>query len=280
LYGIGLDFSSGNRIFHNNFINNVQQNVYSSTSVNVWDDGYPSGGNYWSDYTGVDSHRGTFQNETGSDGIGDTPYIIDANNRDCLPLMNSWTPTPPFVTASINIDPDALNLESKGQWITAYLQLPEGYNPKDIDASTIFLNGTNSPVLDPKYGFVTNSSESLVDYNNDGILERMVKFDRATVESFIYDQGITYGNVALTITGRLFDGTSFEGTDVISVNYGGDVNSDGTIDVSDILKLKFHRSGPPSGPGGYDSNVDINKDGHIDVFDILIAKGNLGQPAP
>jgi len=127
----------------------------------------------------------------------------------------------PKVLATVDIDPDVLNLRSKGQWITAYIQLPQQYDPEDIDATTILLNGTISPVLDPKCGFVTNSSDYLVDDNNDAILERMVKFDRATVESFITSQGISYGNVALTITGKLFDGTPFEGTDIISVFYGG-----------------------------------------------------------
>jgi len=80
-YGIGLDSSSNyNSIFHNNFIDNTEQ-VYSYASTNVWDDGYPSGGNYWSDYTGVDAD---------GDGIGDTAYVIDENNRDRYPLMNPW----------------------------------------------------------------------------------------------------------------------------------------------------------------------------------------------
>jgi parallel beta-helix repeat protein len=84
-YGIGLEGSSGNMFYHNNFINNINQ-VSSSDSVNVWDDGYPSGGNYWSDYNGTDLYSGPYQNETGSDGIGDTPYVIDANNADRYPF--------------------------------------------------------------------------------------------------------------------------------------------------------------------------------------------------
>jgi parallel beta-helix repeat protein len=96
VFGIKLYFSSGNSIFHNNFINNAQQ-VYSTDSANVWDNGYPydgNGGNYWSDYAGVDLLNGCYQNITGSDGIGDAPYIIDANNQDNYPLMNPWPPAP------------------------------------------------------------------------------------------------------------------------------------------------------------------------------------------
>jgi len=91
--GIYLEKASNNSIYHNNFINNTEQ-VYLAhlNDINIWDDSYPSGGNYWSDYTGVDNCGGPYQNETGSDGIGDTPYFIDENNRDNYPLMNPWTP--------------------------------------------------------------------------------------------------------------------------------------------------------------------------------------------
>jgi parallel beta-helix repeat protein len=87
-HGIWFDDSSNNSIHHNNFINNTDQVInYAFSSVNVWDDGYPSGGNYWSDYNGTDSYYGPDQNATGSDGIADTSCIIDADNTDHYPLM-------------------------------------------------------------------------------------------------------------------------------------------------------------------------------------------------
>jgi parallel beta-helix repeat protein len=77
--GILLDSSSNNIIYHNNFVNNTRQVYYIVAPVaNVWDDGYPSGGNYWSDYDGTDADY---------DGIGDTPYVIDEKNIDAYPLM-------------------------------------------------------------------------------------------------------------------------------------------------------------------------------------------------
>ncbi|MEM2972356.1 MAG: PKD domain-containing protein [Candidatus Bathyarchaeia archaeon] len=82
-------YSSGNKLYHNNFINNTQH-VRSFCSTNVWDDSYPSGGNYWSDYVGIDLYNGPYQNITGSDGIGDVPYIIDEKNVDIYPLMKPW----------------------------------------------------------------------------------------------------------------------------------------------------------------------------------------------
>jgi PKD repeat protein len=59
--------------------------------MNVWDDGYPSGGNYWNDYAGTDLYSGPYQNETGSDGIGDTWYPVG----DHYPLMNQMGSSQP-----------------------------------------------------------------------------------------------------------------------------------------------------------------------------------------
>jgi parallel beta-helix repeat protein len=94
LYGVQID-GSYNRFFHNSFIHNTRQAMWWIGDDNVWDDGYPSGGNYWSDYTGIDLKRGPNQDKPGSDGIGDTPYIIDDYNRDRYPLMEPWAPAPP-----------------------------------------------------------------------------------------------------------------------------------------------------------------------------------------
>jgi len=104
-YGIDLSWSSNNIIYLNDFIDNTQH-AYIGTSgyANFWDDGYPSGGNYWSDYTGVDAD---------GDGIGDTPYVIDADNQDRYPLMNPWTPSEPVTPTP----PEAQVGVKAGDWI-------------------------------------------------------------------------------------------------------------------------------------------------------------------
>lgn len=79
IFGIWLDSSSDNFIYHNNFINNGFQAV-SVLATNHWDNGVE--GNYWSNYTGVDSNY---------DGIGDTQHIIDASNYDNHPLMGMFS---------------------------------------------------------------------------------------------------------------------------------------------------------------------------------------------
>ena len=85
-YGIALYYSDGNWVYHNHLVDNSPQ-AYDNRDTNTWDDGYPSGGNYWSDYIGVDQMRGPNQNLPGSDGIGDTSYWIDADSVDRYPLM-------------------------------------------------------------------------------------------------------------------------------------------------------------------------------------------------
>jgi len=87
LYGIYLSGSSSNRVHHNNIIDNANQ-AYDDRSDNYWDDGYPSGGNYWSDYNGIDLNSTPTQDVPPPDGKGDTPYVIDSDSSDNYPLIS------------------------------------------------------------------------------------------------------------------------------------------------------------------------------------------------
>jgi len=272
--GILLGFSSSNRIYHNNFIGNTYQ-AYTCYSADIWDDGYPSGGNYWCDYT----TRYPDAQELDDSGIGDTPYVIDENNKDNYPLMKLWSPTSPAVMAGVDIDPDTLNLRSKGQWITAYIQVPEGYNTIDMDATTVLLNGTISPVLDPKYDFVTDPGEYLVDHNGDGILERMVKFNRTIVSSLMVSSGIWYGHVTLAVIGQLDDGIPFEGSDKIVVRMLGDANSDGKVDALDLYDLGKADGSTPDN-AHWNPNCDFNEDSKVDTSDLRDLVANYGRMFP
>jgi len=96
--GLSVQSASNNTIYQNNFIANDAQTSIDSTSLgNAWNNGYPSGGNYWSDYNGTDMSGGPYQNVTGSDGIGDTPYLIAINDIDQYPLMY------PYSTSSLSV---------------------------------------------------------------------------------------------------------------------------------------------------------------------------------
>ena len=93
VYGIWFDVYSSidNNIFHNNFMSNYYHAV--DPYGNIWDDGYPSGGNFWDDYTGLDMN---------GDRIGDTPYGIPGGNSiDHYPLMYPFGPPYAFFQYSI-----------------------------------------------------------------------------------------------------------------------------------------------------------------------------------
>jgi parallel beta-helix repeat protein len=85
--GFYIEYSTQNLIHGNNVMNNSQQTYVTLGSSNTWDDGYPSGGNYWSDYSGVDLFMGSDQNVSSSDGIGDSPYDTGDPAGDRYPLM-------------------------------------------------------------------------------------------------------------------------------------------------------------------------------------------------
>ncbi len=87
-YGIELVNVDKSTVYHNNIINNTHQ-ATCNDGFNNWDNGYPSGGNYWNDYDGTDLFHGAYQNETGSDGIGDEPYYL-GEYQDNYPLMGMF----------------------------------------------------------------------------------------------------------------------------------------------------------------------------------------------
>jgi len=84
--GIFLWKSSDNMVYHNNFVNNDISFEVTQSPGNTWDDGNPSGGNYWSDYL----TRYPNATEVDASGIGDTSYFIATGNIDNYPLMNAY----------------------------------------------------------------------------------------------------------------------------------------------------------------------------------------------
>ena len=100
--------------------------------------------------------------------------------------------------------PDTLNLKSKGRWVTSYIELPVGYDIDTIDLEGIRLNDQIP---------ITHKPIEIGDYDENGIPDLMVKFDRSAVQSIL---GVGE-KVKITITGKLINGKPFEGRDIIRV---------------------------------------------------------------
>ncbi|MFQ5885243.1 MAG: NosD domain-containing protein, partial [Thermoplasmata archaeon] len=95
-YGMYLLDSVSVFVHHNNFVDNLIEAYDILGNENSWDNGYPSGGNYWSIYEGIDRCSGPNQDVCPDrDGIGDTPYLLDADSRDNYPLMLPFGMTHP-----------------------------------------------------------------------------------------------------------------------------------------------------------------------------------------
>lgn len=125
----------------------------------------------------------------------------------------------PLIPATIDIDPDTLNLKSQGEWVTAYIELPGSCDVNEIDVSTVKL----ITPFGEEVSVDSSAPATVGDYDSNGIPDLMVKFDRATVVEYsgtvdTVDDGTGIDeDVEFTIKGELTGGTPFEGRDTVRV---------------------------------------------------------------
>jgi probable HAF family extracellular repeat protein len=120
------------------------------------------------------------------------------------------------ITATVNIDPDTLNLKSNGNWIIAYIELPTGYDVNNIAIDSIRLT-----IDTQDFSVDLEAPISIGDYDNDNIPDLMIKFDRTAILHFLEvpDQISEIGDGSLIefqISGIIV-GSPFIGTDWIKV---------------------------------------------------------------
>jgi len=111
------------------------------------------------------------------------------------------------VPIGLNLTPKTLNLASRGRWVTAYLEPAAPFAARDIDITTIRLNGAVS--VD------TTGPTALVDHDGDAVEERMVKFNRTALELTLPEGD----EVPVTVTCKAGT-TTFAGADTLRVRRG------------------------------------------------------------
>jgi len=128
--------------------------------------------------------------------IPSQPYIVRLTETEIIPIL----------PATIDFDPDTLNLKSIDQWVTVYIELPlgHGYDVSMINLGSLRLNGQVKAEAKPT---------EIGDYDGDGIPDLMVKFSRKAVQKILYVGDM----VEVVISGKLTDGRLFEGKDTIKV---------------------------------------------------------------
>jgi hypothetical protein len=157
---------NGNKFYHNNLADN-SGNVGGSSPYNIqlWDNGFPDGGNYWSDYKTAYPDAA----EVDSSGIGDTPYVIGANNTDNYPLVS------PFDVLNAGVPPSATSpLTAKPNGIAALWPFdevePNGVTPDET--------GLNPAVVGSTVGNVSYTPKLV-----DGEFGKALSFDGAAYVS-------------------------------------------------------------------------------------------------
>jgi len=171
MYSLAFYYSSDNSVYNNNLTSNQQ--IYCDGSANAWDDGYPSGGNYWSGFVGADSNQ---------DGIIDCAYVLDANNTDNYPLAGAFlfyeysNSTPSLLVTlvsnstvsefTISVSPD--NLEQSMIRFNVTAEGVSGFCRVCIPAA--LMNGTYHVIVDGAESYCVNYSIG------DSTVERWIYF--------------------------------------------------------------------------------------------------------
>ncbi len=132
-----------------------------------------------------------------------TKFIVDYYEQKTTPVTLA-------VIGTVDIKPETLNVGSMSgpNSVTAFIELPLGFDVKQIDLRTVRLAGTIPAQLVPT---------SIGDYNGNGIPDLMVKFDRKLLINYLKSKSLFGDNVALTITGDYSITVQFMATGTITV---------------------------------------------------------------
>ncbi|MBN1622457.1 MAG: T9SS type A sorting domain-containing protein [Endomicrobiales bacterium] len=127
-------------------------------------------------------------------------------------LLVEETPSP--VSATIDIDPNVINLQSNGNFITAYIELSDGYDVNQIKIDTVKISKIESQEITPINALA--SPTAVGDYDSDSDPDLMVKFDFPTLKPLLQA-----GEATIEIKGNLMDNTEFTGTDIVTIQESG-----------------------------------------------------------
>lgn len=272
--GLSLCSSQNNSFVHNSFLANSQDVDLCPDLLNVWNDGYPSGGNWWGNfYSGADVYHGVYQNLTGSDGIGDSSYAMDVTNVDHYPLMGPWTDLGENMTViySPRISFAFANVISGGVLI---VNLTQTGQPAPLG---FLLLGHPAVYYDVKTFANYSGSITIMVLYNDGGLSGLEEKNMALVQWNSTSE--KWANITVStdaVQNMILGETSYFSVFTLIVPLFGDINKDGVVDIFDAIKLATAFGSTPATPK-WNPEADLNKDGVVDIFDAIILSNNFGK---
>ncbi len=194
-YSIYFDsVCSGNRFYNNNFMDaNINHVNDPAPAGNFYDNGLPDGGNYWDDYTGVD---------TDSDGIGDTLVPHPVANYDQYPWTNASGWNEPCVANN-----DTYNTDEDTVLIAVILENDTDPDPEDI-LVVLEINGLATigvPTLLLSGALLTQEADGSFIYDTNGAFDYMSAGDHF-IDNYTYmisDEKGSFDNatVIVNVTG-------------------------------------------------------------------------------
>jgi parallel beta-helix repeat protein len=248
-YGVEIILGENNSIFHNNFIDNTAGQAYVYDCPNFWNNDYPYGGNYWNTYFNkTDLFRGVTQNENGSDGIADDPYIVDANNTDYYPLMGPFGSST-MAGANVTVFPtDGVDLT---------------FDTVTVAGSTTAIEFAAGP-SPPSDWFSVGSFYDVT---------TTASYSGNTTVRIVYDDSNLTLTQEMSLRLERWDATT-------AALY--DVNGDWKEDAKDVYRVGKAYGTTLEGPNPpgrkYDPPCDFNHDGKIDMKDYYMVQKYYGQP--
>jgi parallel beta-helix repeat protein len=275
--------SNDNLIFHNNLRKNDED--AKDESNNQWDNG--NVGNYWDDYIGIDND---------GNSIGDTPFIISAENADRFPIVNMILPD--FISIPTNVkhdssvsdntpsftwEPSFYNKGVKGYYVRIDSN-PEIYIGNDITSWTspvIISEGIHSFYVGAKGTDDTNSSYASITFSIDTIFidndqdgwsnEEEQRYGTNPNDPDNYPLDTDNDHIPNPVDsdddndGYSDDMERSYGTDTVNLNsYPIDTDEDYLPDDD-------------SPDGIYTGDIDDDNDGLIDIFEINLGSNLLDE---
>jgi len=241
--GLWID-SSNTLVYHNNFLQGgVDGNLRSQ---DLWDNGYPSGGNYWSSYTGVDDCSGSQQNVcTGPDGIGDTPYSFttwqSVVGQDRYPLMKPFTAQASDPQFQQTLTFDGVIVSVSGSFTTD--------TTSRTVAATISVTATNSTTGQTVFSKTYNVT---VGYGQDSTARFVLAIPASS----------SWLGAACTVNISSNNASC-------SLSRDPDLNHDGAINILDLAQIAF-AYGSKIGDARYNLSYDLNADGTVNISDLAL----------